>query len=89
MWAQAGDVSNLMTGRMVGGLSLVGAVTLVVVVWIVARTYKQVQKLRLATALRQDVLKDLLARGLCQLHPTSAPAAPVPRPDPQHAFTTL
>jgi hypothetical protein len=64
MWAQAGDVSNLMTGQMIGGLSLLGAVTLVIVVWIVARSYKQVQKLRLATALRQDVLKDLLARGL-------------------------
>ena len=64
MWAQAGDVSNLMTGQMIGGLSVLGALTLVAVVWIVARTYKQVQKARLATALRQDVLKDLLARGL-------------------------
>ena len=26
-------------------------------------------------------------RGLCQLHPTSAP--PAPKPEPQHAFTTL
>jgi hypothetical protein len=45
-------------------LSLLGALTLVAVVWIVARSYKQVQRLRLTTALRQDVLKDLLARGL-------------------------
>ena len=65
MWAQAaGDVSGAMTANQAMWLSLLGAVTLVVVVWIVARSYKQVQKLRLATALRQDVLKDLLARGL-------------------------
>jgi hypothetical protein len=65
MWAQtAGGVPDLMTANLIAGLSLLGAVTLVIVVWIVARGYKQVQKLRLATALRQDVLKDLLARGL-------------------------
>ena len=65
MWAQAaGGLPDVMTARMIAGLSLLGALTLVLVVWIVARTYRQVQKLRLATALRQDVLKDLLARGL-------------------------
>jgi hypothetical protein len=65
MWAQVADgVPDVMTAKLVIWLSLLGAVTLVLVVWIVARSYKQVQKLRLATALRQDVLKDLLARGL-------------------------
>lgn len=64
MWAEAGGVSDLMTARLIVGLSVLGALTLVAVVWIAARTYRQVQKLRLTTALRQDVLKDLLARGL-------------------------
>ena len=65
MWAQtAGGLSDVMTANLIAGLSVLAALTLVAVVWIVARAYRQVQKLRLATALRQDVLKDLLARGL-------------------------
>jgi hypothetical protein len=65
MWAQAaGGLPEVMTANLIAGLSVLGAATLVVVVWVVARSYKQVQKMRLATALRQDVLKDLLARGL-------------------------
>lgn len=65
MWAATdAGVSDLMTARMLAGLSVLGALTLVTAVWIVARTWKQVQKLRLTTSLRQDVLKDLLARGL-------------------------
>ena len=55
---------SVMTANLIAGLSLLGAVTLVIVVWVVARSYRQVEKLRLATSLRQDVLKDLLARGL-------------------------
>ncbi len=56
--------ASIMTTGLIVGLSLLGALTLVAVVWIVARGYEQVQNIRMAATLRQDVLKDLLARGL-------------------------